>query len=167
MICPRCGSENPPACAFCQKCGAQFGIAVGGAPVGAPVTPPKKKRTWLIVPIVIAALLFGFIVVAAITNPYVRSPRYNSTLAFTTEMDGENSYAPGPGTITVSGEVTNDGTAPGNPSVYIKVFTGYGNESFYVPAGLIQPGGSVHFSWTHHFDQLNPLTVQAWTTFPE
>jgi len=167
MICPKCGFETPTRSAFCEKCGAQFGIAVGGTPVGLPATPPKKKRTWLIVPIVIAALLFGFIIFAAITNPYVRSPRYNSNLAFTTDMDDGSSFAPGPGTITVYGEVSNDGTAPGNPSVYIKVFTGYGNESFNVPAGLIQPGGSVQFSWTHHFDQLNPLTVEAWTTFPE
>jgi hypothetical protein len=42
--CTECGTYNPPANEICSKCGAALPEnKVGGAPGGAPMTPPSGK----------------------------------------------------------------------------------------------------------------------------
>jgi len=70
--CPECGSENPPDCIFCLKCGAVLPAPESGPAAAPPPQPERKvkgKRRWIWVAVVGLLAVLIAVVVIVLTRP--------------------------------------------------------------------------------------------------
>jgi len=125
----------------------------GGNTVG---TKGKKKSDWPLVALVSVVAVLCVILFIYGPELFGGGPEFTVIVHYETEMDeGVLPGESGPGTIAVTGNITNVGTEAGTPVVRLSVFTGNATETFSVQAAPCPAGGHVAFEWSHHFSSID------------
>lgn len=110
----------------------------------------------VVVVAIVAALIFTF---GPLLMPH--GAEFTIIVHFRTSMDsGVPSGQDGPGTVNVTGNVTNIGGKTGTPLVKITVMTGYATEVFNVQLAPIIEGAHEVLEWEHHFDMVDPVNLK-------
>ena len=120
-------------------------------------TKDKKKRDWPIIALVSVVAIVSALIFVFGPGLLRGGPEFTVIIHYQYHMDpGVVSGDPGPGNVTVTGDITNIGNEGGTPIVHITVFTGFASEVFTIEASPCVAGAHVTFEWVHHFDRFDP-----------
>ena len=116
----------------------------------------KKRQDWPLVALVSVVAILSVILFVYGPQLFGGGPEFTVIIHYAVDLDSvDPSASEHPGSISVTGNITNIGTEGGTPVVHLTIFTGNTTEAFSFEAAPCLAGDHVAFTWSHHFSNLD------------